>query len=66
MGKGKRSRAETQAHHVSISPQEDRGGTKSEMGEGESAAEVGCSEPDRRHIVNLLFSVYGTHYQSFA
>ena len=26
---------ETQAHHVSISPEEDRGGTTDEMGEGE-------------------------------
>jgi hypothetical protein len=27
MGKGERPRAEAQAHYVSISPQEDRGGT---------------------------------------
>jgi hypothetical protein len=39
MGKGERSRAETQAQHVGISPQEDRGGTKGTVGEVESKAE---------------------------
>jgi hypothetical protein len=29
------SRAETQAHHVAISPQKDRGGTKGTVGEVE-------------------------------
>jgi hypothetical protein len=31
--------AETKAHHVGISPQEDRGGTKVAMVEGEGGAE---------------------------
>jgi len=33
MGKGEKSRAETEAHHVGVSPQEDRGGTKGTVGE---------------------------------
>jgi hypothetical protein len=30
-----------EAHHVGISPQEDRGGTAGKMGEGEGASEEG-------------------------
>jgi hypothetical protein len=37
--------AETQAHHVGISTQEDRGGTKGTVGEGEGAAEEGGIGP---------------------
>jgi hypothetical protein len=33
MGKSERSSAETQAQHVGISPQEDRGGAKGEVGD---------------------------------
>jgi hypothetical protein len=45
MGKGEESSPETEAHHVGISPQEDRGCTACEMGKGEGAAEEGCLEP---------------------
>jgi hypothetical protein len=34
-----------EAHHVGISPQEDRGGSKSEMGEVEGRAEEGGLDP---------------------
>jgi hypothetical protein len=32
------------AHHVRLSPQEDRGGTKGAVGEGEGGEEEGCLE----------------------
>ncbi len=45
VGKSKRSSAETQTHHVGISPQEDRGGTKGEVGENTGCEdEIGCLE----------------------
>jgi len=47
MGKGERSRVETQAHHVSISPQEDRGGTAGKVGEGDGAAEAEVAAQSR-------------------
>lgn len=31
-----------EAHHVTVSPQEDRGGTAEEVGEGEGGEEEGC------------------------
>jgi len=34
----------SQAHHVGISPQKDRGGTKGTVGKGEGGEEVGCLE----------------------
>jgi hypothetical protein len=39
-------RNETQAQHVSISPQEDRGGTAGEVGEGEGEEESGLEQPE--------------------
>jgi hypothetical protein len=45
MGKGERSRAETQTHYVSISPQEDRSISAGKVGEVEGATEEGCLEP---------------------
>jgi hypothetical protein len=33
------------AHDVGISPQEDRGGTKGTVGEGQGAEEEGCLAP---------------------
>jgi len=35
MGKGERSRAETQAHYISSGQKENRGGTAGKVGEGE-------------------------------
>jgi len=43
MGKGERSRSETQAHNVSGSPQEDRGGTAGKVGEVEGGEEAVAS-----------------------
>jgi hypothetical protein len=45
VGKSKQSIAEGQAHHVGTSPQEDRGGTAGEVGEGEGCEEEGGLEP---------------------
>jgi hypothetical protein len=42
MGEGERSSLETEAHHVSISPQEDRGGAEEKVGEAAGGAEKGC------------------------
>ena len=39
MGEGERSSAESQAHHVGISPQEDRGGAAGKVGEVEGKKE---------------------------
>jgi len=39
MGKGERSRVETQAHNFSGGQKENRGGTTGEMGEGEGGEE---------------------------
>ena len=39
MGKGEGSSAETQAHHVGISPQENRGGAAGEVGKVEGGEE---------------------------
>ena len=44
MSAGERSSAETPAHHVGISPQEDRGGTASAVGEGKGSEEEGGVE----------------------
>jgi hypothetical protein len=43
MGKGERSSFETQAHNVSISTQEDRGGAKGTLGEGKGGEEGGVA-----------------------
>jgi len=47
LGKRERSSAKTQAHHVSISPQEDRGVSAGAVGEVEDAAGEGCIEHQR-------------------
>jgi hypothetical protein len=39
MGKGEEASAEAKAHHVGVSPQEDRGGTKGTVGEVEEVEE---------------------------
>ena len=41
MGEGEESSTETEAHHVGISPQKDRGGTKGTVGEATGGEEVG-------------------------
>jgi hypothetical protein len=43
MGKGERSRAETQAHNLSGRQKENRGGTAGTVGEGEGWEEVEAS-----------------------
>ena len=56
-GKAKRSRAETQAHHVGVGPQDDRSGTAGTVGEASGEAEGlkkgvtnhGTSELNRTH-----------------
>jgi len=45
MGEGEGSSAETKAHDLSSRQKEDRGGTASEVGEGEGAAEEGYLGP---------------------
>jgi|ERR1039458_1901562 hypothetical protein len=42
MGKGERSRAETQAHNISSRQKENRSRTAGEVGKREGAAEEGC------------------------
>jgi hypothetical protein len=44
MGKGERSRAETQAHNISSRQKENRSRTAGEVGKREGAAEEGCLE----------------------
>ena len=54
----------SQAHHVGISPQKDRGGTKGTVGKGEGGEEVGCLEANGAcceyaagfHFQRLLYS----------
>src|ERR1019366_1679883 len=46
MGKGERSRAETQAHNISSRQKENRGSAKGEVGEDEGAPEEGWLEPE--------------------
>jgi hypothetical protein len=48
MGKGERSRAETQAHNISSRQKENRSRPKGTVGEGESAAEEDFLGPDNR------------------
>jgi hypothetical protein len=42
MGKGEKSSAETEAHHVDVSPQKDCGGTAGTVGEDTGGEEVRC------------------------
>ena len=57
MGKGERSRAETQAHNISSRQKENRRRSAGEVGEGEGAAPEDFLEPDTVLAVNLALAV---------
>jgi hypothetical protein len=55
MGKGERSRAETQAHNISSRQEEDRSRTAGKVGEGEGGEEVGVERAEPAAAMRQAF-----------